>query len=112
MAVSRWFLLALSAAVLSGCSEVNRIYAPLAQTPVAWNDADDHPIRRTGTRHHTVKPAKILDPNSADIVGSVGDKTPEPALKPYSKEWLAREEAIDREANAALVKKMRICRDC
>jgi hypothetical protein len=111
MAVLRWPLLALAVATLSGCSAPgNGLYAPLRQTPTAWNGAD-HPAR-VRTEGQVIRSARFLHPKTEAIVGSIGYKSPDPALKPYSKEWFAQQEAIDREADAALVKKMTICRGC
>jgi hypothetical protein len=111
MAVLRWLLLALAVAALSGCSAPgNGLYAPLPQTPTAWNGAD-HPAR-VRTEGQVIRSARVLHPKTEAIVGSIGYKSPDPALKPYSKEWFAQQEAIDREADAALVKKMTICRGC
>jgi hypothetical protein len=82
----------------------------LRQTPTAWNGAD-HPAR-VRTEGQVIRSARFLHPKTEAIVGSIGYKSPDPALKPYSKEWFAQQEAIDREADAALVKKMTICRGC
>jgi hypothetical protein len=111
MAVLRWLLLALAVAVLAGCSASgNSLYAPLPKTPTAWNGADY--ATRVETEGQAVGSVRVLHPKTEVTAGSIGYKSPDPALKPYSKEWLAQEEAIDREADAALVKKMTICRGC
>jgi hypothetical protein len=111
MAVLKWPLLALAVAALSGCSASgNGLYAPLPKTPTAWNGAD-HPDR-VRTEGQPVRSARVLHPKAAVTVGSIDYKTPDPALKPYSKEWFAQQEAIDQEANTALIKKMTICRGC
>jgi hypothetical protein len=90
----------LAVAALSGCSAPgNGLYAPLPQTPTAWNGAD-HPAR-DNTEGPAHKSARILHPKTEAIVGSIGYKSPDPALKPYSKEWFAQQEAIDREADVA-----------
>jgi hypothetical protein len=111
MAVLKWPLLALGVAALSGCSaSENGSYAPLPKTPTAWNGTD-HPAR-VRTEGRAGRSAGILRPKTEIMVGSINYRTPDPALKPYSKEWLAQQEAIDRQADAALVKKMTICRGC
>ena len=111
MAVLKWPLLALAVATLFGCSgSGNGLYAPLPKTSTAWNGAD-RPAR-VRTEGQAVRSTRILRPKTETMVGSINYRTPDPALKPYSKEWLAQQEAIDREAEAALAKKMTICRGC
>ena len=111
MAVLKWLLLALAVAALSGSSAPgNGLYAPLPQNPAAWNGADHPALDKTeGPAHRS---ARILRPKDAIMVGSIEHRNPDPPLKPYSKEWFAQQEAIDREADTALVKKMTICRGC
>jgi hypothetical protein len=109
MAVLKWPLLTLAVVTLSGCSASGN-YAPLPKTSTAWNGAD-RPAR-VRNEGRAVRSARILRPKTETMVGSVNYRTPDPALKPYSKEWLAQQAAIDREADAALVKKMTICRGC
>jgi hypothetical protein len=111
MAVLKWLLLALAVVALCGCSALgNGDYAPLPGTPTAWDGLGPPPRDRTeGPVRRSVR---ILRPKTEIILGSLGKGTAEPTLKPYSKEWFAKQEALDRASDAALSKKMIICRGC
>jgi hypothetical protein len=109
MASLKWLLLAFAVAALSGCSASgNGRYA--LGTPTAGDGAAHAARDKTeGPAHRS---ARILRPKDEMTVGSIEYRKPDPALKPYSKEWLAQRDALDREADAALSKKMTICRGC
>jgi len=108
MAELKWLLLALAAAALSGCSA--GFNPPLPGSPTAWQVAGHPP--RDKTEGPARKSARILRPKTEIIVGSIYNGAADPTLKPYSKEWFAKQEALDRVSDAALSKKMTICRGC
>ena len=111
MAVLKWLPLALAVAALSGCSAPgNGFYAPLPGIPTAW-DLAAHPPRDK-TDGAARRSARILRPKTEIVTGSIVYRTADPTLKPYSKEWLAKQEAQNRVFDAALLKKMTICRSC
>lgn len=111
MAGLRWLPLALVVAALSGCcASGNGCYAPLPGTPTTWDGLGPPP--RDTTAGPAGRSARVLRPKAEIIVGSIDNGTAEPTLKPYSKEWFAKQEALDRASDAALSKKMIICRGC
>jgi hypothetical protein len=96
MAVLKWLPLALAVAALSGCSSADLVAHPP-------RDRAESAIRRSARVHH---------PREEIITGSVGKRTAETTPKPFSKEWLAKQEELNRAFEAVLVKKMIICRSC
>src|SRR5882724_9524753 len=93
---------------LSGCCIGSGCYIPLpATTPLAWDGLGSpptrHPLKRAKVRKAIEEVAAQDDsPREEDLAG----------LKPYSKEWGAVRDAIDRAADAKLKTKLVICRNC
>jgi hypothetical protein len=108
MAVLKWLPLAFAVAALSGCSAPGSFSAPSSGTPTAWDlhgprEQAEGSARRSTRVHH---------PSKEIITGSIDKGTAETTPKPFSKEWLAKQEALNRAFDAALLKKMTICRSC
>ena len=104
--------LAFAVAALAGCSS-SEVFGPspgTATTSTAWRAAG-YPTR-DNAEGQARKSARISRPRDELTVGSVNHTAPDPTLKPFSKEWFAQQEALDRQADAALAKKMTICRGC
>jgi hypothetical protein len=97
MAVLKWLPLALAFAALSGCSSADLVAHPS-------RDRAEGATRRSARVHHR--------PREEIITGSIGKRTAETTPKPFSKEWLAKQEELNRAFEAVLVKKMTICRSC
>jgi hypothetical protein len=106
VALLRCSFFALTAVVLAGCAS-SGCY-PVAGTPIAWEGLgrsryDSAPATKPKAKRQA-KAETVAEPNY-DAIDPSG-------VKPHSNEWWALREAADRAADAALARKLVICRGC
>jgi hypothetical protein len=93
---------------LSGCCPGIGCYIPPPTSGLtSWDGLGPPP------RDNSVKRAKVRKPG---VAVATEDNSPREEdlvwLRPYSREWAAVRDAIDRAADAKLKAKLIICRDC
>ena len=108
------FVIAAGLALSGCCIDGSGCYVSYVQPPttalVSWDGLGPLPKRNT-----VKKPAKRV-PKTSVAVAASEDKSPSEEelskLKPYSKEWGAALDAINRAYDDKLRKKLIICREC
>jgi hypothetical protein len=104
----RWVFVIAAGLVLSGCCLGSGCYIqPPTGVLASWDGLGPLPKPDSGKR---VKVRK-----TSEAAASEDDSPSEEELaklRPYSREWGALREAIDRAADAKLNKKLIICRNC
>ena len=115
MAISnRLILLTTASFVLSGCCGGSERYIhPTTFTPTSWDRPDPVRVRNKVKSPKALKKRETVASGSAP---SKEDASPSESeldqLKPYSPEWWSVRDAIDRDSEAKLTKKLIICRGC
>ena len=106
MALLRCSFFALTAVALAGCAS-SSCY-PIPGKPIAWDGLGRSPYDSVpATEHRAKRQAKaetVAEPDD-DAIDASG-------VEPHSKEWWALRERADRVADAALMRKLVICRGC
>jgi hypothetical protein len=105
----RWVFVIAAGLVLSGCCLGSGCYIqPPTNALTSWDGLVPLPKR------NKVKRAKVRKTSDEAVASEDNSPSEEELakLRPYSKEWGAVRDAIDRAADAKLKKKLIICRDC
>jgi hypothetical protein len=108
--IPKYLAILFASFALAGCClSGNGCYAPLTETPVAWDglgsapteNGDEYKPKRNSSRKHEI------------IVGPLNDTAAQSDhLKSQSNDRWATEQAANREADAKLTKQLMICRNC
>jgi hypothetical protein len=108
MALLKCCTFALSAVLLAGCCGYGTSRYSPPRALIAWDGLGRSPDDvRSATAHKSIRRTKteaITEPDYDAIDGS--------NVEPHSKEWWALREKADRVADAALARKLVICREC
>src|SRR5258708_35573892 len=106
MVFPRCIVFVVAAVALAGCcASSSGCYVPLPGVPTAWDGQGSRPGDGAQPRH-----PRVARPKTEIIIGPIADAPAE--AKPQSEEWWAQKEAADRDADAKLTKRLKICRDC
>src|SRR5271155_248443 len=105
MALLKWGILALIAAVLVGCAASGKVCYPAPGTPIAWDGLGSPP-------NNAIEHMPKRQPKTEAVSEPAYDATASSDLKPYSQEWWAQREAADRAADTVLSRKLIICSGC
>ena len=106
MALLRCSFLALTSVALAGCAS-SSCY-PVPGKPIAWDGLGRSPYESAPTTDHKAKrqaKAEAVTEPDYDAIDASG-------VEPHSKEWWTLRERADRVADAALTRKLVICRGC
>jgi hypothetical protein len=97
------FVIAAGLALSGCCLESRNYFQPQPKVLASWE--------RPGAKRH-LRPAKVQKASEAASNDSSTSEQELSKLKPYSKEWAAALNAINRAEDEKLKRKMIICRDC
>ena len=102
------FVTAAGLALSGCCLDANGCFIqPQARVLVGWNGLDPLP-----KRHKVNRAKKIPKTSLAESKDSSPSEDELTKLKPYSKEWTAVFDTMNRAADDELKRKLVICRDC
>jgi hypothetical protein len=111
MIISKCGTLVFAAVALAGCCLSGTCYAPLPETPTAWDGLGSAPTETSQATEH--RPQKRARPKKEIILGPIADVPAEAeSHKLQGKDAWEQQEAEDRDADAKLNRQLKICRDC